>query len=153
MNYAQQTKHKEQATNHKQSSMVQKQKKPYDLEERTLGFAKDVIVLCKSIPQNAVTLKLIGQLVASSGSVGANYREATEALSKKDFLHRMKITRKECKESTYWLELINEAVRGRENEIKALREESRELRNIFTAIIEKAVQKSINKLQATNKLQ
>jgi len=112
-------------------------KKPYDLEERTLIFAKSVIILCKSFRQNAVTMRLIGQLVAAAGSVGANYREATEALSKKDFIHRLKISRKECKETTFWLELLDEAA-GPNGRIHDLIQESKELRNILTAILEKA---------------
>lgn len=60
--------------------------KPYNLEERTLEFAKDIINLCKKMPQNIINAKIIGQLVDSSGSVGANYREANEALSKRRIL-------------------------------------------------------------------
>ena len=81
---------------------------------------------------------MIGQLIDASGSVGANYREANEALSKKDFLHRMKITRKECKETTYWLKLLTEANPKFNEEINAFIKESRELRNIFTSIIDKS---------------
>jgi four helix bundle protein len=113
-------------------------KKPYDLEKRTLEYAKDIVKFCKKMPNNSINMRLIGQLVGAAGSVGANYREANEALSKKDFVHRMKITRKEAKESSYWLELIMEANPGYENEAKMLYNESRELRNIFTSIIEKA---------------
>lgn len=80
-----------------------KSDKPFDLEKRTLDFAKDVINFCGRLQKDVINIKLIGQLVRASGSVGANYREANEALSKKYFLHKMKITRKECKESTYWL--------------------------------------------------
>lgn len=118
--------------------MNQRKKRPFDLEERTLLFAKEVIALCKLMPHNVIMNKLVGQLIAASSSVGANYREATEAISKKDFLHRMKITRKECKESTYWLELFKDAVTGYENELDDLMVESQELRNIFSAMIEKA---------------
>ena len=117
--------------------MTQNSNKPYNLEDRTLKFAREIIALCKNLPKDVINIKLIGQLISASGSVGANYREANEALSKKDFVHRMKITRKECKESTYWLELITEANRGFKEEIVVLIEESRELRNIFTSIIEK----------------
>ena len=113
-------------------------KKPYDLEERTLVFSKGIIRLCQKLPQNTINFKLIGQLINASGSVGADYREANEALSKKDFLHRMKITRKECKESSYWLELLQEANSNFAEEIKGLIKESKELRNIFTSIIEKS---------------
>jgi len=133
------TNYNKQITNNIQ---IQKEKtpnnKPYDLEERTLLFAKDVVCLCKRLPFNTINSKLIGQLIRSAGSVGANYREANEALSKKDFVHRMRITRKEAKESSYWLELIEEANSNRQTELIALNSECRELRNIFTSIIEKA---------------
>ncbi len=113
-------------------------KKPYDLEERTLEFTKGIIRVCKKLPNDTINFKIIGQLVNASGSVGANYREANEALSKKDFAHRMKITRKECKESTYWLELLKEANPNFTDEIDTFIKESQELRNIFTSIIEKS---------------
>ena len=111
--------------------------KPYDLEERTLQYAKGIINLCKKLAKNSINFKLIEQLIRASGSVGANYREANESLSKKDFAHRMKITRKECKESTYWLELLKEANAEFINEINDFIKESKELRNIFSAIIDK----------------
>jgi four helix bundle protein len=76
-------------------------KHEFDLEKRTLTFAKEVIKLCKQLPQRVITREIVGQLIRSSGSVGANYREANDALSKKDFSHRMKITRKEAKETCY----------------------------------------------------
>ena len=118
--------------------MDKNQNKPYDLEERTLQFAKGIIRLCQKLAKDTINFKLIGQLVSASGSVGANYREANEKLSKKDFLHRMKITRKECKEATYWLELLKEANPKFKEEINAFIKESQELRNIFTAIIDKS---------------
>ena len=65
-------------------------------------------------------------------------REANEALSKKDFSHRLRISRKECKETTYWLELLKQAVPPYENEMDYFIWESKELRNILTAIINKA---------------
>ncbi|MBI3616704.1 MAG: four helix bundle protein [Candidatus Omnitrophica bacterium] len=118
--------------------MTKDQNKPYDLEDRTLEFAQEVIRLCKKVPRDVISLRVIGQLVDSAGSVGANYREANEAVSKKDFVHRMKISRKECKESTYWLELLKEGNQSGLQEIGVLIKESQELRNIFTAIIEKS---------------
>ena len=111
--------------------------KRYDLEKKTLEFAKNVIRLCKKLPKNVVNIRLIGQLIDASGSVGANYREANEALSKKDFVYRMRITRKECKESSYWLELLKEANPKEAVEMDTLIKESQELRNIFTSIIDK----------------
>jgi four helix bundle protein len=112
--------------------------KPYDLEERTLEFAKGIINLCKKLAQNTINFKIIGQLINASTSVGANYREANEKLSKKDFVHKMKIARKECKETSYWLELLKEANQDFKEEINNFIKESQELRNIFTSIINKS---------------
>ncbi len=112
--------------------------KPYNLEERTLEFAKGVIRLCQKLPKNTINFKLTEQLVSAAGSVGANYREANEKLSGKDFLLRMKITRKECKETTYWLELLKEPNPVFKEEINEFIKESQELRNIFSAIIDKS---------------
>ena len=75
--------------------------KRYDLEERTLQFAKDVRAFVKSLPRTIANEQDIRQLVRASGSVGANYIEANEPLSKKDFVMRIKISRKEAKESRY----------------------------------------------------
>jgi len=80
---------------------IQNNKVKYDLEERTLKFAKDVRLFIKTVPKTIANVEDIRQLVKSSGSVGANYIEANESLSKKDFLMRVKISRKECKESVY----------------------------------------------------
>lgn len=113
--------------------------KKYDLEDRTLEFSKRAIRLCKKLPRNTINIELISQLIRSAGSVGANYREANEALGRKDFAHRMRITRKEGKESFYWLELILESNEDFKEDINALLQESRELRNIFTSIIEKVI--------------
>jgi four helix bundle protein len=114
-----------------------KEKKSYDLEERTLKFALNAIRLCKVLPYNVINKKLVGQLVSADGSVGANYREANEALSKKDFVHKMKITRKEAKESSYWPKLLKEPNPHYVEEINVLYRESLELRNIFSSILEK----------------
>ena len=80
----------------------------YDLEERTFQFAKAVRLFVKMLPKTTANIEDGKQVVKSSGSVGANYREANESLSKKDFLMRIKISRKEAKESAYWLRLIHE---------------------------------------------
>ncbi|MFH1728172.1 MAG: four helix bundle protein [Pseudomonadota bacterium] len=125
-------------TNNTQITMVSKNIKPYDLEERTLEYAKGIIRLCKKIPNSTINIKLIGQLVNASGSVGANYREANDAISKKDFLYRMKISRKECKESTYWLELLKEANQNYSGDADEFITESKELRNILSSIIKKS---------------
>jgi len=76
------------------------------LEERTFQFAKHVSYLCKTLPRTVRNIEYVKQLIRSSGSVGVNYIEANGALSKKDFLMRIKICRKEAKESAYWLRLL-----------------------------------------------
>ncbi|OPX96878.1 MAG: hypothetical protein A4E60_03406 [Syntrophorhabdus sp. PtaB.Bin047] len=110
----------------------------FDLEQRTLLFAKEVLRFCRKIPKDVINREIISQLVRSSGSVGANYREANDALSKKDFNHRIKIVRKEAKETEYWLELLKEANPGFEFEIDSLRMESIELKRIFSAIVDRS---------------
>ena len=82
--------------------------KQYDLEERTLKFAKEVIAFVKEMPRSMANTEITKQLIRSSGSIGANYIEANESLSKKDFLMRIKICRKESKETIYWLKLAFE---------------------------------------------
>ena len=109
----------------------------FNLEERTTEFAKAVIRLCGSLPRNPINHRLIGQVVGASGSVGANYREANDALGKKDFTQRMKIARREAKESYHWLSLIVEANKNRQTEIAPLLKEVTELKNIISAIIKK----------------
>jgi len=110
----------------------------FDLEQRTLLFAKEVLRFCRKIPKDVINREIISQLIRSSGSVGANYREANDALSKKDFNHRIKIVRKEAKETEYWLELLKEANPGFEFEIDSLRMESIELKRIFSAIADRS---------------
>ena len=93
--------YKNQETRNKQYSMANNQNQKFDLEDRTTEFAKRVIRLCKVLPKDAMNNRLIGQIVGSAGSIGANYREANDALGKKDFCHRLKIARKEAKETRY----------------------------------------------------
>jgi four helix bundle protein len=81
--------------------------------------------------------RLVGQVVGSAGSVGANYREANDAIGKKDFSQRLKIARREAKEALHWLELIQEANPERKAPIAELIREGRELKNILSAIIQK----------------
>ena len=84
----------------------QNQRPKYDLEERTFQFAKDIRLFAKSITYTIINSDDLRQLIKSSGSIDANYREANNALSKKDFIMRLKISRKEAKESEYWLNLF-----------------------------------------------
>ena len=112
--------------------------KEFNLEKRTTEFAKSVIRVCKQIPINSVNDRLVGQVVGSSGSIGANYREANDALGKKDFIQRLKISRREAKECIHWLELITEANTEKKAEIQLLLRECEELKNILSTIIIKS---------------
>jgi len=126
-------------TNSKQAPNPQlSSTKPYDLEERTFAFARSIRALVKLVPRTLSNIEDLRQLVRASGSVGANYIEANEALSKKDFLMRAKIARKEAKETRYWLGLIDtggDAMLGKERD--ELKQEATELLSILSAIIAK----------------
>jgi four helix bundle protein len=113
--------------------------KRYDLEERTFQFAKRVRAFVKKPPKTIANIEDSKQLVDASGSVGANYIEANEALSKKDFLMRIKICRKEAKESRYWLRLVDTGEdKELEKERKWLENEAGELTHIFGSIVTKS---------------
>jgi four helix bundle protein len=114
-----------------------KNSKHYDLEDRTLKFLQEVIRLSKKLPKNTVNIEIIKQLIRAAGSVGANYREANESISKKDLNLRIRISRKEAKESHYWLQGLLEANLNFKKEIKPLIQESLELARIFSSIMNK----------------
>ncbi|MEI8061605.1 MAG: four helix bundle protein [Candidatus Berkelbacteria bacterium] len=109
----------------------------YDLEERTLKFAKDINAYVNKLPRTIPNIENGKQLVRSGGSVGANYIEANEALSKKDFLMRIRISRKEVKESRFWLKLA-EPLSEYQKEKERLIDEATQLMNIFGAILIKS---------------
>ncbi|MBU4344108.1 MAG: four helix bundle protein [Proteobacteria bacterium] len=118
---------------------IQNPKPVYDLEERTFQFAKAVRLFVKTLPKTIANIEDGKQLIKASGSVGANYREANESLSKKDFLMRIKISRKEGKESAYWLRLIHETNSLKNaDEAKSLIQEANELKKILSSILEKS---------------
>jgi four helix bundle protein len=113
--------------------------KRYDLEERTLKFAKEVRAFVKKLKRTIANIEDSRQLINASGSVGANYIEANEALSKKDFVMCIKICRKEAKESAFWLKLVDtEDDLKLERERLKLLQEAIELTNIFGAILRKS---------------
>lgn len=117
----------------------QNSKPIYDLEERSFKFAKDVRLFVKTLPKSIANFEDQKQLIKASGSGGANYREANESLSKKDFLMRIKISRKESKESEYFLRLINETNDlTNKDEAGRLIQEAIELKKIFASILEKS---------------
>ena len=108
----------------------------YDLNKRTYLFASSVREFARSIPKDICNIEDVKQLVRSSGSVGANYIEANESLSNKDFIYRVKICRKEAKESAYWLKLLHLYSNNELEQIRAtLIKEASEFVKIFSAII------------------
>jgi four helix bundle protein len=114
-------------------------KNNYDLEARTLKFARDIRNFIRKLPRTISNIEDSKQLVRSSGSIGANYIEANEALSKKDFSMRIKISRKEAKESCFWISLVYvENNSELEDEREKLLDESRQLTKIFGSIVEKS---------------
>lgn len=118
--------------------MTEIKENKYDLEDRTFEFAKAVRDFIRKIPRTVSNFEYGKQVIRSSGSVGANYIEANEALGKKDFLMRIRICRKEAKETRYWLKLvyINGSNLGVEQQ--KLIQESIELMNIFGSILRKS---------------
>jgi len=113
--------------------------KVYDLEGRTFDFAKKVRQFVKNLPKTVANIEDGKQLIRASGSIGANYIEANEAISKKDFTLRIKISRKEAKESRFWLQLVDV---GNEDELERkqeeLKQEATELMMIFSSIMRKS---------------
>ena len=107
----------------------------YDLEDRTRNFAKNIVSLMMKLPQNSINKRMIEQLIGSGGSVGANYCEANEAESKKDFIHKIGICKKEIKEIRYWLNLLLHVNLNHSSEFKPLISESQELLLILSKII------------------
>ncbi|MEK7117108.1 MAG: four helix bundle protein [Patescibacteria group bacterium] len=113
--------------------------KQYDLEERTFKFAKAVRIFVKKLLKTTGNFEDSKQLVRSSGSIGANYIEANESLSKKDFLMRIKIARKEAKETLFWLNLLDtNQDKNLETECLSLIKECKELKLILSSILQRS---------------
>lgn len=113
-------------------------KRIYDLEERTAIFGEAVIDFSKALPQNVITRPVITQFVKCGTSIGANYCEADDAESIKDFIHKCGICKKECRETRFWLRMIVRAVPDVNDRAKALWKEAKELSMIFNSIIIKS---------------
>ena len=111
--------------------------KPYDLEDRTFNFAKDSRRFVEALPRTVANIEDVKQFVRASGSIGANYIEANEAIGKKDFVMKIKICPREAKESGYWLRLLDT---GEKLEVQRdnLVGEATELMKIFGAIVRKS---------------
>ena len=115
----------------------------YDLEERSMKFALSIRSYIRTIKKTSEIQSDVLQLIRSSGSVGANYIEANDSLSKKDFLMRIRICLKETKETEYWLKLIHDTYPDSNKLIIGqLIKEAHELRCIFAKIIQTTLQKS-----------
>jgi len=116
---------------------VQGQSQKFDLEERTARFGEAVIAFAKKIQRSPVTLSLISQVVRSGTSVGANYCEADDAVSKKDFRNKIGTCKKEARETKYWLRMLGGAEPGMKDEARVLWQEAKELHLIFASILRK----------------
>ena len=109
--------------------------KKYDLKERTLKFSQDIFNYVRSLEDNEISRVLIKQLVRSGTSVGANYLEADESMSKRDFIHKIYICNKDAKETNYWLKLLA-TCKGKNDENERFAKEAREFNLIFSKIIQ-----------------
>lgn len=103
----------------------------YDLEERTAAFGESVISFAKTIPKDPVIVPLISQIVRSGTSVGANYCEADDAVSKKEFRIKIAICKKEARETKHWLRMLAAAVPESREQARRLWTEAKELHLIF----------------------
>jgi four helix bundle protein len=109
----------------------------FDLEERTTKLGKSIIMFLKEISETTMTKPIISQLLRSATSIGANYCEADDAESKKDFEHKLGICKKEARETKYWLEMLKTIKPELSGKINLLAQEAKELNLIFNAIINK----------------
>lgn len=117
--------------------MQENKSRRFDLEERTQKFARDVRLFARNMPKKFENIEDVKQVLRSSGSVAANYIEANEALSKKDFRNRVKICRKEAKESRFWLTVLFIEDDRMKLECERLQRESYEFELIFGSILQK----------------
>jgi len=120
------------------------QDKKYDLEERTAKLGGDIVSFAKKIELNTVTKPIVSQFVRAGTSIGANYCEADDAESGKDFRHKIGICKKEAREAMYWLRIIAIAVPTLKSEARVLWQETKELNLIFNAIVRKIKNKNKN---------
>lgn len=114
-----------------------KKEKKYDLEERTAKFGEEVIKFCRELPKSEMTRRIIDQLIGSATSVGANYAEADDAESPKDFKHKIGICKKESRESKHFLRMSAVAAPEKSDLARKLWVEAKELNLIFNSIYKK----------------
>ena len=116
--------------------------KKYDLEERTAKFGEEIIALCKRIRRSHITDPLVNQLVRSATSVGANYMEANGASSRRDFVNKIFICKKEAQETKHWLRMLASCHSDYAADVRRLWKESQELTLIFQKICSSARSRS-----------
>jgi len=107
----------------------------YDLEERTSKFGENIIVFVKTIKRDVYNESIIKQLIKSATSIGANYREANFASSKKDFINKIPISQKEANETKHWLQMLAKTNLEIKNEARLLWKEAQEITLIFSKIL------------------
>lgn len=115
-------------------------KKRYDLKERTATFGENVIKFIQTLPRNEINRPIVSQVIRSATSIGANYVEADGAESKKDFRHKIAISKKEAKETMHWFQMLAAANPNKKSECRKLWREAHELTLIFSAILNKPKQ-------------
>lgn len=113
----------------------------YNLEDRCAKFAEEIIDLCKRLKISPLNIRIISQIIGSAGSIGANYCEACEAESKKDFSHKMGISKKEIRETKHWLRLLARIHEEERTNFRRLWQEAHELLLIFSKSIQTAKSK------------
>src|SRR3990172_1595798 len=114
--------------------MNTKGEKTYNLEDRTIKFAKDIVVFVQGFKRDPLLMPILTQLVRAGTSIGANYCEANGASSKKDFTNKIFICKKESKETKYWLRMLAKAVEELKGECQDLWREAQEYTLIFSKI-------------------
>lgn len=115
------------------ANMISSKEKPVDLQIRTLDFSKNIIRFCKNIKQSRLTQPIINQLIRSATSIGANFTEAKNAGSVKDFRNKVYISKKEAAETLYWLDLLSECIDDKQ--IDLLQNECKEIVLILQSIV------------------
>jgi len=117
------------------------QAKQYDLEERVTLFSENLITFCKTLTISIVSKPLIDQLIRSGTSIGANYMEANACNSRKDFINKVTIARKESKETLYWLRLLSVEFPNKKDKLRVLWKETHELSLILGGILKSSKSK------------
>lgn len=119
------------------ASRTEGEKRVFDLGERTARFGEEVVRFCVALPKSVVTEPLIRQFVRSGTSVGANYCEADDAVSRKEFRQKVGTCKKEARETKHWLRMIAAAEPGHADRARELWREASELHLIFASIFRK----------------